>query len=1077
MLKSSLSFRCPLGKSAVTALLATIAIAGVGSAEEPTAGPTVHALLLSGGNRIDERVQKKLAQAGIEVVTRPVEEPLSRERLRLFHLVILADCGGLNVPFFGLYDHLSNYFTLARNIDLLHEYVAAGGGLFFQPMMGGAGLATSESYRPLLDPWGIGIPPAGVRDDAHAYDAFSWTENVADHPTTRGVKRIYYPTNMLRWDDAYATNPLELRSDAWTAVVRGEPSSTAARGFQYTTWMPRPGGAAPPLAAVRSAGQGRVAALGLHGFFTFFYPYFAERDWIGESHTGVINGIVLEEGDGTTRSDVDRLLINLIRWLAEPARAAGMGTYTPETFASLPVLEKAPVPAWLTGWRPVEGTTWFQVLIGARTAYSDGAGTVADAARAARAAGVSLLAFTETFERFPKENWPKLVADCQAASDADFVALPGLDLPDVYGNRYLLLGPLQYPEPFLLSTDGKAMQWTQNFLLGFAHHLPAIHRPGSTPLPHQLYKHFCGIVVATYRDGQQVDNGLPAYLWEAFRLSNPLPLVVHEVFSPEEIAEAAATGQQLYVRADTVANAAWYFRNGHEHYFENTPLFQVTDGPRLTTWSTGGGMIQLTVEGDAPLTEVVLYTNYNLARRWRPQQATFEATVHLNHAQLEEHVLVARDAQGRTVLSSIGKTGSAAGYRNRCSDRQNWIGFRYLYTGTEMSDIDIGLPVFGTDEGKAMWPHRAGPQRGENLLPLFDYPFISPAVDVVEAFVDQRYYRALWEETAFDAEPSHDTTRSRVYRAKVRDYNFPDAPARVKEVEIILLRPVDPPGDREGLFPTFTRVAAQPVCGPMEENDPRLQEGKMVQGTFDLPVGGYAASPVGLYTAGGIIALSEGLRVRADGQIGFIPPDPADGPLPAGTTWRARYVQFNPEEVTAERLRQAMGLSPPRAKGGRGGSTPYQLKLTLGALGQVDFVAHAQAERYGIAGEVVPGGLGYTLPLFIEGLNYNWDAAVWRADGSLTPLGVFEGVGIARLDVSQGGAFFAGNVLRCDAPALRLAVVHWDTQTIQVEAHNPTNEVITATVETPVEITGRVRLRREITVPPGTTVMINVPDF
>ena len=43
------------------------------------------------------------------------------------------------------------------------------------------------------------------------------------------------------------------------------------------------------------------------------------------------------------------------------------------------------------------------------------------------------------------------------------------------------------------------------------------------------------------------------------------PVVVHELFSPEEVATAAKTGFQQIMPADTPAHAAAYFRAGIAH--------------------------------------------------------------------------------------------------------------------------------------------------------------------------------------------------------------------------------------------------------------------------------------------------------------------------------------------------------------------------------------------------------------------------------------------------------------------------------------------------------------------------------
>jgi hypothetical protein len=1032
---------------ATTLPIAFVLVVGLSASTDPT----VNVLLLKGHNTLDKRAAGILAKSGIRVIERKFSDPLSLEMLRRFHAVMLGDCGGLNVPVFGLHSHMANYYTAKRNVALLHAYVEAGGGLYFQPMMGGFGIATSRSYRPLLGRWGVGVMAGQVRDDAKGVPSgrtkvapeFSWTENVARHPVAKDVRRVYYPTNMLRWDDAYSTNPLVLSDKAWTAVVRGSKTSTAARGFQYKTWMPEPNGAAPPIVAVRQAGKGRVAVCGVHGFFTLFYPDYNKKDWIGESHTGVIDGIVLDKGDSKVASDMGRLLANTLRWLAEPARAAGMGAYAPDSFAKLRAPAKAAVPRWLVGWSPKPKAKWLKVLIGVRTAYSDGTGAVADYAREARRAGYAILVITETFEHLSKTEWRRLVADCDKATTDDLIVLPGIEIPDAYGNRYLLYGQQRYPEPFMMTADGKAMRWIQNLMLGFSGQTSAVARPGSTPLVHQFYKHYNGIALYTYRGGKLVDRGMPAYMWQAARLSYPLPLAVHEVRSPKAVAKAATTGHQLYVQADTPAGAAWYFRHGHAHFFENAPHFMVTAGPKITAWSTTGNpaapeggpttsQVSVAVESETPLREVRLVTNFGLARRWLVtdgDRKSFKASEALAQPQVQGSFVVATDVKGRTAVSSVAKTGAAAGYRNRCSDRQNWIGFSHLYTGTHLRGYHIGVPTLGTDEGRTFWPHRNGPLRGENLAPLLDYPLVSRQADLVEATIDQRYYRAIWLETVFDAKPPHDTARSRIYTGRVREWTFPGAPARLAEVQIKLRRPVNPSAH---IFPQVTRVSGR-----------RKQ-------AHDLRAG---------EQAGALVALEPGLRVLANGNVGFIPPSDVVGPLSAGHTWRARFLRATKPEKTADMMKALKLLKR------------NPLKLTRGRLRSLDLVARIDASKHGVVGNVVaPVKLGFTLPVFVTGLNANWQAGLWRPGEPIQPIPVFESVGIARLDVSKPGPFHIGNLITCDAPALRLTITEWTKGAMSVEVHNPTDQPVVATIRSARAVEDRVPIAQEVRILSGKTV-------
>jgi len=1026
-------------------IIMSLVICSVNTAPAQEVGH-VNALVLTGAHfRLDDGIRERLDEQGIRLVVRQLGDPVSFEMLRLFEVVVVPDFAGLSTPVFTPHNHVVRHLNSARNIGLLHEYVQAGGGVFFSPAMLGAGKSIAEGCDALLKPWGVRVLAAQVRDDAHACceGEYAWTDNVPASAVCQGVRHIVYPTNMLRWDDAYATVPFAFDSPAWQAVVSGMPESVAARSLEYTTWFPVEGQKAPSFAAIREVERGRVAVLGVCPFYTFWMPFAKPKGgWIGESHTGSVDGIFLEKGNGKMPSDGLRLIVNMLRWLAEGSRAAGLGGYSEERLAALPQPAPAQLPAWLTGWRKQTGARPFKVLVGARSAYSDGQGTVSEFSNAARQAGYDILVMTETFEHIAPGAWDEFYADCLAASSEELVVLPGLDIPDVYQNRYILFGQRSFPEPFMLSDDGMAIKAVQNLALGFGTHFAAIHRPSSTPMVHQLYKFCPGMVVFTYRGGSLADDGLLAYEWHVNNLTQPLPIVVHEVRSPDEVEVAASSGHQLFVFADTVANAAWYLRAGEQHFWESPPLFLVSAGPLVRTLSWG----EIEVESKSPIVDVQLRNHGYAERRWRPNARQVSLRYHFPASHLRLCYLYVEDEEGRTAISAPLRGGPTPRYTWRCSDRQNFFGWAWNYIGTRLPDVNVQVPAFGTDEGRGLWPHSGGPRRGENTAPLLEFPYASPEVYVTDAYLDQRYWRALWEEVAYDARAPQGTGRSRVYEGRVRYYDFnipwqertqgmvkdPRRPMMVKEITLRLRRPVIPQGP---VFPVFTSVSSGPQYGYFEPRGGKWVSGRLQEGFVDLPVGGYAAD---------LIALSPGIRVSASGSVGFAAPQWPSGSLPTGTSWFARYVRV-PAEADMERMRVA-------------------------------YVAYLEADRFGVAGTVQAAAeMPYLLPLFIEGLNCNWHAAVWRGEGSLDDFGVFEGRGLAKLDVTKGGPFYAGNIIVAGNAEIRLSVLDWMPEHIVLEANNPTRSTVETVVETPAEIKGRYHLRLKVSVPAGRSVRFRFP--
>ncbi|MCX7599397.1 MAG: hypothetical protein N2512_11130 [Armatimonadetes bacterium] len=1055
--------RAVLGVS-LTAAFGAMATAQPAYAARPA---QIFALALtSSEDKIAPETVEHLKSLGITLVRRPVNQPLSQELLRLFHVVLLFDFRGLMMPYFHdtMPDgSMAQYFTRKRNIQELHRYVEAGGGLFFSPVVDDCGTAIAEALGPLLHPWGVSVSAATARDEAHSWTTYCWTTNIERHPVTEGVRRIYYPVIMSRWDDLYPTIPFELRDPRWKAVVRAMPGAVTARCLQYQTWYPVPSADNPPvLAAVAEIGKGRVALLSVHRFYTFTYPYATGVKWIGEFQTGDINGIFMERGDGENPSDGKRLLGNMLVWAAEGAAEAGLGDYTPEKYAAAPVPPMETVPRWLTGWYEGNEAQPIKVLIGARSGYSSGEGTIAEWAQAARATGYSILVMTEELADFKAERWPDYVAECKRASGPDLVVMPGLEITDAYDNRMLLFGQNNFPQPWMLSRDGKKMTEIQYLMLGFGMSCSAIARPTTCPLPHQLFKFFSGVVVYTYdAEGNLIDDGTQAYQAQIYNMSNPIPLVVHELRSPTQVARAATTGHQLYVMADTVENAAWYMRDGMSHFWETPVKYLVTSGPMIGGLSSASFVI----EDDVPITDVRYYSMYNLLRRWKPNVTRFEGQVVPPAGVLQTGFVWVQDQQGRTALSPPLRTGDSGAYNWRCSDRQNFFSVAVNYTGTILSDgVDIFLPTFGTDEGKGLWPHMVDGRRGENMAPLLEFPYFSPVLTVAGAILDQRYWRALWEEVVFDAKAPQGTSRSRVYEGRVRWYDLhrrpygqrsnETIPYMLMEIVLRLRQPAVPTGD---IFPAFVKVEPQPTCIVKDQSGAWVTQ-KLTEGYLDLPAGGQAAD---------LVVLSPGLRVRADGWVGFVPPA-NDTALPAGHEWRAQWVRLDPKTDYAEQ-RRFMGLEGP---------PPFVITLSRGKLGKLAYVAQMTAQDWGVAGDVEPyPQMPMPLTLRIAGLNWNWSCGVWRPgqEPEIVPFGVFEGEGWANLDVTKGGSFYAGNLLMADDPRLRLALIEWTPERIALEVNNPTDGIIEATVRTPAEITGRYPLSEKLAIAPGTSERLTFP--
>ncbi len=369
----------------------------------------------------------------------------------------------------------------------------------------------------------------------------------------------------------------------------------------------------------------QFSVVGLGAYYLLSYAFDEKRTEVGENSTGPLRGIAFERGDVKTPSDWGVLFDNLLRWAAEASTRAGLGG-RPEPWAtklkprSLP---DEPIPDFaVVDWKKVElPPTWAhhapnivywrgspfydeipdplvtkpqemnKLLVGPRTRYSEGRGSIAQWAKAARAAGYRAIVFAERFEKLRAEDWPNIIADCERNSSKDFACLQGMDIADDYGNRYLILGNTNFPPKGILAPDARGLQQTSRLSLGFSGHIAVVHRLGNNKgLPTELCRQFQGVSVFTYADDGKggyglADDAFHAYTWQLFNASNPIPIVVHELTDPRQVPTAAATGFQQILPSQDALDAIRYFRYGLAHFFENPQRYFITEGPIIDKWA------------------------------------------------------------------------------------------------------------------------------------------------------------------------------------------------------------------------------------------------------------------------------------------------------------------------------------------------------------------------------------------------------------------------------------------------------------------------------------------------------------
>ena len=1057
---------------------------------------------------LDEKYQVMIRGRGYRVTVVEEWQELNAAYLKHFNTVVyLNPSAYLGGGYFDSTNWRSGWhlLTIRKNVEVLREYVRSGGGLFLIPAFEEIATRTTYTLNRLFRPYGLRTVCAVTRDNKNAFSAakigfcralYCWTERIAEHPISEGVKRIYYPSYCTRWDDNYTTIPLRALDEAWTVVARAMPGSQSMmrRSSIYDPkgdWTPAEGWDEPAIVVAREYGKGRVVVTGISSWHLFYITY-AKSGNVTESSFSRVDGIPMTEGDGETKSDLHLLLDSAYRWLAQASLKAGMGGYGPGTRSELPEVDHSRDQTHLSDmWAdrdpmatgPIRPQ---RILVGGRSAVSSGKGSAQEWAQAAKKAGFDVICFTETFEHLKHDQWEQFVVDCESLSGSEVALVPGLDIDTDLGNRFLIVGHTSHMRPHLLTKDRKKLFWTGHMMLGMGDVLPIAARPQwlatvrgeQGALPPDLYSHLAGVAVATYAGGKQVDDGFFAYKWHVDNATVPYPVTVHEVSEPAALTVAARTGLHNYVNSDTPAHAAFYFRQGFGNYGGNPHRYYVSSGPlvdacTMDDWQSHHWNMNLKAHGEAPITEVLVRDQRNLYRRFTPNTKEISVSWSGHVGAQQWFITEVRDANGGKAYLSPVRTLPPFHYA-RCQDRQNFFGTRFVwltYVG-RMTQRMATVQVPGVKLAASVCPKPQMFYAG-NRYTILDFVLDSTHVPGGQHYdPTKQEYVPGGRRYGADNAPLFNCRPIPEYWGRVRythyrlrdDRRLMGPPAHVDaEAHIRLKADLKAQGD---VWPIIGKTGVNGSYSYTDAKTGKRVTGE-VEGFVDLPEGG---------TVNDIVALSP-LRVSAAGDIGFRPPE--GNQAKAGTVYRGAFTRVDGTNLAA--VHKSMGLDGP---------TPYALDLTQGRVDRIVGAIHFEAENGGVSGTLKGGEMPlwppkrwnavgrrpFGVPLRLHQANPRWVAGLWRADdGQIEDFGILDGVALGTMLVDKDTDFYFGNLLTATSPDLNLAFCSaWTEYGTRIEVNNPTDNPISATVSTPPAITDRVAINQKVTIPAGTTLYIGV---
>lgn len=464
--------------------------------------------------------------------------------------------------------------------DMIENYVTAGGGVLLMPHEYNI---LKQVVSDLTDRWGAKLPVEQIKENdaekvaiqSHLAAPYSlaYTDQVLPSPVSDGVKQIWYPPTPAYF--AGHTGPICV-DDNWQIVVKASKTSVSVPVdlSKCTTPIPKPfsrpeGVKEPPFVAIRSYKAGRIGLINQWDSYSF-----------GSGTKWLFNREVLSRGMKGKPSDFGRLLENMYRWLAEPSVKSGtLGGFAARSDKLVPpnYRPEAKKQFDFTFWhyeretlgygQPPKDAKLYRGLIGARTAFSSGQGTVAEYAQAAQAVGLDFVVFLEEFAKLTPERLQKLKEECAKYSTDKLQLIAGFCIRNNIGNYMFFFGsdPVWPPEVVRSATDKSLISITEqnakgeftglvtpflDWVIQNYHnekHQAGYYNFGESPVGIKLSdcRAYAMGAIRYYRDGKLVEDVTEDYLTTAQCTIAPAPVSVNEVTSPQALTAEVNAGRGL----------------------------------------------------------------------------------------------------------------------------------------------------------------------------------------------------------------------------------------------------------------------------------------------------------------------------------------------------------------------------------------------------------------------------------------------------------------------------------------------------------------------------------------------------
>ncbi|HGJ67192.1 TPA: hypothetical protein ENS27_17665 [bacterium] len=664
---------------------------------------------------------------------------------------------------------------------LIDKYLSEGGGVILFAYEHNIG---KQFMSDIFEHWGAKIPVERiVEQDQNKLSSFShmgypaaFTDKINPSPVSKGVKGIWYPSQIAY--NAQQTCSIWVNDDWQVVVSASETSITKPVDLNNSPSGPvdspfiRPEGVkSPPLFAIRDYANGRIA-------FLSQYPQFS----VGQGTKWLYNREILSKGLKGIQSDFGLLLENTYRWLAEPSLKKGnLGGYVtnlarlmpenkqPEAFngyEELTWLDDSQIMGYMGYNHAGQDKRLFRGLIGIKSSYSTGFGTVAEYAESAQKAGLDFIVFMEDFDHLTPEKLESLKSECQKYSNDKVWLYAGYTIKNNIGNYMFFFGPqVPFPPDRCLTGENNTLLNQQNqdkdgnylnqqgYVLDWlltACHLGAnkaqvgfYNFKNSRRGMHMTDLRTYGMAALRFYDhGKLIEDVTDVYLTTALGTLPPAPASVNIVTSPDELIKEANSGNSLTYAEGKSIKTLFDESLRWTHQYDGVNVF-VSNGPEIIAWPrcyrvgtfgseefvTGRTFMPslISVKSDKGLKEIAIYNGDVLFRRFILNgEKKWEKMLHLEGAVQKNLILITTDIDGGKAVSFARRCWKDSGKEIAfCSDHVNDCkSYGMMLARGPASVPAIVMPSMSNDIAGNTWD--GGPA---GILPLITLQGNPPILD------------------------------------------------------------------------------------------------------------------------------------------------------------------------------------------------------------------------------------------------------------------------------------------------------------------------------------------------------------